>query len=119
LFAKLPPKEKVAAAPVVVSFQTAPLLSVTSPVNVMTRAVVLVEPKFIVPEMVVAPLTVNDRHMVSEAPLLMVRDPHTNVLALLVTGEPAAIITGSVAVGVPFGLHVVVVDQSPPAPVLV
>jgi CBS domain-containing protein len=85
----------------------------------MRREDVLLEPKLIVPDMIVVPLTVNGRHMVSEALLLMVREPHTNVLALLVTGEPAAIITASAEVGVPFGLHVVVVDQSPPAPVLV
>ena len=34
---KFPPKEKSAAAPVVVSFQTAPLFNVTSPVKVIRR----------------------------------------------------------------------------------
>lgn len=119
LFVKLLAKAKVAAAPVVVSFQTAPLLSATAPVNVIVRAVALVDPKFIVPEMDVAPLTVRFRRMVRIAPGLTVSAVHETVATVHVTGDPEAIMTVSAATGTCAGLQVPAVPHSPPLPVLV
>jgi len=103
LFTRLFAKVNTAAAPVIVSFQTAPLLSVTAPLNVMVRTVVLVEPKFIVPEMVVEPLTVKFRYMVSVAPVLMVSAAHVydapTRLPCTLLAPVVAMITESVAAG--------------------
>ena len=98
LFVKLPPKMKAATAPVVVSFHTAPLLSVTSPVKVMVRLVVLVEPKFIVPDIAVAPVTVKSRCTVTVPPVLIVSAPNETVVELVValSVPPLLIVTDPV-----------------------
>ena len=123
LFTRLLPKVKSAAAPVVVSFQTAPLLSITAPLNVIVRTVVLVEPKFILPDMVVAPLTVKSRYIVSVAPLLMVSAAHVYdapmVLPCTLLAPVVAIITESVAAGATPPTQVLPVPQTPPLAVLV
>jgi hypothetical protein len=93
LFIRLPPKLKV--FPGVVSFHTAPLLSVTSPVNTFAREVVL---KLIVPEIFVAPFTVKSWDVVSETPLLMDND------ATVIATSPVtafAMVTSSAAAGTP------------------
>ena len=79
----------MAAAKVVVSFQTAPLLSVIGPVNVIALAVVFEEPKFIVPVIFVAPLTVIARSMVTVPPLLIVNVPKVIVPAVSLNVPPS------------------------------
>ena len=117
----MPPKENVAAAPVVVSSQSAPPRSVTSPLKEITRDVEVLEPKWMVPAMEVEPLTVKGRCTVRTASLLIDNDAHTNELLEPVdeTGAPAAMITSSAAVGTLAGLQVAATDQTPPDPVLV
>lgn len=120
LFVKLFVKVNVAAAPVVVSFHTAPPLSVTAPLKVIMREPA-VDPKFIVPVIDVVPFTINGRHMVSTEPLLIVSPAQVIVLPEVVTA-PAPVVamtTESVASGTTPPTHVVVAAQSPPAGVLV
>jgi hypothetical protein len=71
--------------------------------------------------MELAPLTVKGRCTVRLAPLWTVSEAHTKELLepVDVTGDPAAMITSSAAVGTPDGLQVAGVDQTPPTPVLV
>ena len=68
LFVKLP---LMAYEVVSVSFQYAPLLSVTLPANTFARA----PDKFIVPVIFVFPFTVKTREQVSVPPLLIVKEP--------------------------------------------
>ena len=75
LLVKLPEKVKVAAAPVIVSSQTAPAFKVTSAKDI-ALTVPLVEPKLMVPVIDVVPVTVNGRYIVREAPVLIVRFTH-------------------------------------------
>jgi hypothetical protein len=142
-FVKLPAKAKFAEAPVVVSFQMEPLLRVTMPVYVIVLTVPLVEPKFIVPEILVAPSIVIERRIVAVPPLLIVKEPNVmvpplvvNVAPELTVTEPAAvwvniaeiftapapvvaIMTASPAEGTTPPIHVPPAFQFPPAGVLV
>ena len=86
LLAKLPAKLKISFAVPDTSVQTAPLFRVTSPVRDIVMAVPLVaDDQFTAPEIVVAPVTVKFRNMVTEASALTVNDPAT--LRLAVEGE--------------------------------
>lgn len=121
MFVKFPEKVNVAAAPVVVSFHTALLFKVTSPLKAIARTVPDVDPKFIVPDIDVAPFTINGRYMVRIAPLLMVNPAQVIVPALVVTEltPVVAMTTTSVAAGTTPPTHVLPVAQSPPVAVLV
>lgn len=98
LFVRLLAKENVAAAPVVVSFQTAPLLRVTAPLKVMVRAVVLEEPKLIVPLIEVAPITIIDLYIVTVPPGFIVSAPKIKVPPEVVSVAPLFTVTDPAAV---------------------
>jgi len=124
------------------SVQTAPLFNVTSPLNIIARAVVLVEAIRILPEMLVAPNMVMARDKLKIAPLLIVNAPNVVPFTLfvvmlsiapeLMVTEPAdvcttaavkltedvpvvAMITASPVAGITPPTQVVVVFQAPPA----
>ena len=86
--------------PVAGSVQTAPALRVTFPVKAIALDVPLVEAKVTVPEMLVAPCTVNAREQLNLPPVLIVNAPKLavtpvvvmfNIAPLLMVTEPAAV----------------------------
>lgn len=106
--------------PVAGSVQTAPLFRVTSPVNVIARAVVVLELKFIVPDIMVVVVTVKFRVTARVDPLLITRLLQVVVADMVTTPAPVvAMTTASVDRGTTPPTQVVVTDQVPPAAVLV
>ena len=92
LFVKLPLKVGVLAT---VSFHTAPLLSVTSPVNTSARTVVC---RFTVPVIFVAPSIVRTREQLNIPVLLIVNAPKVTLAAVAVSMAPLLIVTDPAAV---------------------
>ena len=94
LLTKLPAKVGVLAA---ILFQTAPELSVTSPVNTCVRAVVW---RFIVPVIDVAPSTAKIREVLRVPPLAIVSAPKVMVVPVVVavSEPPLLIVTDPAAV---------------------
>ena len=84
LLVKFPLKSKLSLLPfpVATSFQTAPLFSVTSPINVMVLEVPEVEAKPIVPEIVVLPVIVKLLFIWAVPPALMVKLPVMLIVTL-------------------------------------
>ena len=129
--------------PALVSSQTAPEFKVTAPVKVIVLVVPDVEPKLIVPVILVAPRIVVFRLIVIVPPLLTVKIPKVIVPPLIVSKAPLFTVTVLVAVCVMFPViltelapvvaiiivspapgttpptHVEPVDQVPPVAVLV
>ena len=98
----------VAPFPVAGVVHTAPLFSVTSPVNVIARAVPLVDAKLMVPEILVAPVTVRGRLMVTIPPALIVKAPKLRVVPVDVAASLPPFSTTTVPVTVQFAVVVMI-----------
>ena len=83
------------------SVHTEPLFKVTSPENAINLEVALVEEKFMVPEIMVFPLTLNGRAILSVEPELIDKSVHAKLIPVIVedTVKPPSIYTISPASG--------------------